>query len=107
MLSFQEAKELAREDIDALKGPALIEFGASWCGYCMAAKPLVAAALGKYPGVQFVWVEDGKGKALGRSFHVKLWPTLIFMKDGREVERLVRPSDTESIERCLAKTVAP
>ncbi len=107
MQSSQEANEPAREDIDALKGSAVIEFGASWCGHCMAAKPLVAEALGKYPDVQFVWVEDGKGKALGRSFHVKLWPTLVFLKDGREIERLVRPSDAESIERALAKTVVP
>ena len=39
---------------------------------------------------------------LGRSFRVKLWPTLVFMRDGREVARLVRPADAASISRALA-----
>ena len=58
------------------------------------------------PEIQFIWVEDGNGKVLGRSFHVKLWPTLIFLKNGREVERLVRPSDVASIEGALSRSVA-
>ena len=107
MLSSPESKEPTREEIDALKGTVLIEFGASWCEHCRAAQPLVAEVMAMRPEIRFIWVEDGKGKALGRSFHVKLWPTLIFLKNGREIERLVRPSDAESIERAMAKTVAP
>ena len=34
-----------------------------------------------------------KGKRLGRTFGVKLWPTLIVMVDGHEAARLVRPHD--------------
>jgi thioredoxin 1 len=37
-------------------------------------------------------VEDGKGKPLGRSFQVKLWPTLVFMRDGKVVQQTARPS---------------
>ena len=101
-----ESKEPAREEIDALKGSVLIEFGASWCEHCRAALPLVSEVMDRHPEVRFIWVEDGKGKALGRSFHVKLWPTLVFLKNGREIERLVRPTDTGAIERALAKVVA-
>ena len=50
-------------------------------------------------------VEDGRGKPLGRSFKVKLWPTLIFLKDGVEVERLVRPTASTPIAEALAKIV--
>ncbi len=96
-------KELSRAEVDALKGPALIEFGASWCGHCKAAAPLVAAARTEYPDVRFIWVEDGKGKPLGRSFGVKLWPTLVFLRDGQECERLVRPEEVDLIEQALAK----
>jgi len=106
MLSFPESKEPTREEIDALKGTVLIEFGASWCEHCRAAQPLVEEAMARRPEVQFIWVEDGKGKALGRSFRVKLWPTLIFLKNGREIERLVRPSDVASIEGAFARTTA-
>lgn len=106
MLSFPESNEPTRDEIDALKGATLIEFGASWCEHCLAAKPLVAKVMDRHPEVRFIWVEDGKGKALGRSFRVKLWPTLIFLKDGREVERLVRPIDAESIEQALGRIAA-
>jgi thioredoxin 1 len=37
--------------------------------------------------VRHVKVEDGSGRRLGRSFGVKLWPTLVFLRDGREVAR--------------------
>jgi thioredoxin 1 len=39
----------------------------------------LAALLQKYPELRHVKVEDGKGRPLGRSFRVKLWPTLVFM----------------------------
>ena len=37
----------------------------------------------------------------GRSFKVKLWPTLIFLKDGQEVARLVRPLDSAEIAQAF------
>ena len=42
-------------------------------------------------------VEDGKGKPLGRSFQVKLWPTVILLRDGTEVARVVRPVDAADL----------
>ena len=43
-------------------------------------------------------MEDGRGSPLGRSFRVKLWPTLVLMRDGVEVARVVRPRGTADIE---------
>ena len=95
------AGEPARDEIDALREPAVIEFGAAHCGHCRAAQPLIAQALGQHPGVRHIKVEDGPGRRLGRSFRVKLWPTLIFLRQGSEVARLVRPSDAQPIEQAL------
>ncbi|MFA5170294.1 MAG: thioredoxin family protein [Sulfuriferula sp.] len=91
-----------RADIDKLPGLVVVEFGAAWCGYCKAARPLIQAALAAYPQVRHMMIEDGKGCRLGRSFTVKLWPTLIFIRDGQEVGRLVRPVDADSIISLLA-----
>ena len=104
MTSVYAQVEPARTQIDALEGPAVIEFGAPWCGYCDAAQPLLAAALANFPSIAHVKIEDGKGRPLGRSFRVTLWPTLIFLKDGKEVARLVRPTDSTAITEALAKT---
>ena len=93
----------ARAEVDALSGPTVVEFGTPWCGFCRAAQPAITAALSAHPAVQHIKVEDGSGRPLGRSFRVKLWPTLVFMKDGQEVARLVRPADTQSISEALAQ----
>ena len=96
------ADEPARAEVDALKGPALIEFGAPWCEHCQAAQAAIAAAFSAHPDVAHVRVEDGPRRPLGRSFAVKLWPTLIFLKDGKEVARLVRPREAAPITEALA-----
>ncbi len=93
--------EPRRDEIDALVEPTVIEFGATWCGYCQAAQPLIGEALAAYPQVRHIKVEDGPGRRLGRSFAVKLWPTLVFLRQGKEIARLVRPTDAGSIRQAL------
>src|ERR1044072_4769092 len=95
--------ELPRAEIDALKGPAVIEFGAPWCGFCLAARPHISMALASAPRIRHLRFEDGKGRPLGRSFRVKLWPTLIFLRDGEERARVVRPTSRVEIDEALAK----
>lgn len=93
--------EPSRATIDKLDGPMVIEFGTPWCGYCRAAQPRLAAAFADHPDVRHIKIADGSGRPLGRSFGVKLWPTLIFMRDGKEIARLVRPADAGEIRQAL------
>jgi thioredoxin 1 len=95
--------EPARTDVDAMEGPVVVEFGTSWCGICRAAQPAIERALASHPAVRHLKVEDGPGRPLGRSFRVKLWPTLVFLRDGKEVERLVRPRDARTIGDALRR----
>ncbi len=87
--------EPSRAEIDALPGDTLIEFGAPWCGYCIAAQGQIEEALGAHPELRHLKIEDGRGKPLGRSFRVKLWPTLVLIRDSQEVARVVRPTGGE------------
>ena len=91
----------ARGDVDALSGATVVEFGTNWCGHCTAAQPLIASAFVDHPDVRHLKIEDGPGRRLGRSYRIKLWPTLVFLRDGEEVARLVRPTDATSIERAI------
>jgi thioredoxin 1 len=97
--------EPSRGDVEALAGATVLEFGTPWCGWCQGAQPLIAQALAGNPDVRHLKVEDGSGRPLGRSFRVKLWPTLVFLRDGQEVDRVVRPQGAEPIRRALARIV--
>jgi thioredoxin 1 len=90
--------EPTRAEVDSLTRPTVLAFGAEWCGICQAARPLIDRSMAEHPDVQYRWVEDGKGKPLGRSFRVKLWPTLVFLREGKEVARVVRPRQASELE---------
>lgn len=96
-------KEPSRSEVDALAGPTLLEFGSPWCGYCRRAQPLIAEAMAAHPQVRHLKIADASGRRLGRSFGIKLWPTLVFLADGRELARLIRPADAGSIAQGLEK----
>ena len=93
-----------REAVDAERGLLLLDFGTDWCGHCMAARAAVDAWIGGHPGIDHLRVEDGRGRPLGRAYRVKLWPTLVLLRDGHEIARAVRPraaSDLQPLDAAL------
>ena len=101
--SVYASTEPTRADVDAFAGASVIEFGAPWCGHCIAAQPLLQAVLALHPDVRHLKIEDGRGRPLGRSFRIKLWPTLVLLRDGEEQARVVRPQQTDDIQQLLAR----
>jgi len=99
-------EEPTRHEIDTSVGAMLIEFGAASCGYCQAAQGNIATVVQRHPAMRHVKVEDGRGRLLGRSFGVKLWPTLVYLDNGAEKGQVVRPQDVVAIESIIdgAKT---
>lgn len=98
--TYQESS-LERAEIDARRGFTVVEFGANWCGHCQAAQPAIREALADHPELAHFKIEDGPGRRLGRSFRVKLWPTLILLRDGEELARVVRPAGVVEIREAL------
>jgi thioredoxin 1 len=96
-------KETSRSEIERLAGPTLLEFGSPWCGYCRRAQPLINDAFANHPGVRHIKIADASRRRLGRAFGVKLWPTLVFLKDGSGIARLVRPTEVVPIRNALAE----
>lgn len=99
--------EPTRAEIDTLAGSTLVEFGAPWCGHCIAVQRLLETHLARHPDVRHIKIEDGRGRPLGRSYRVKLWPTLVLLQDGEEQARVVRPTDGDTIGQLLARIDPP
>ena len=95
--------EPSRAEVEAMAGNTVIEFGANWCGICQAAQPAIGNALAAHAPLRHLKIEDGRGRPLGRSFGIKLWPTLVMLQDGREVARVVRPGSAREIADALAR----
>lgn len=93
----------SRAEVEAFPGPTLLEFGSATCGHCRRAQPLIAAALAAHPRVRHLKIADASGRRLGRSYKVKLWPTLVVLDGGREVARLVRPVEAGEIGKALER----
>jgi len=96
-----------RADIDATQGVLALEFGTGWCGHCQGAQAFLQPALAARQDVRHLRIEDGPGRPLGRSFKVKLWPTLVLLRDGIEVARVVRPTSREDVDAALAALELP
>ena len=99
----------SRPEVDALPGLTVLEFGTEWCGHCRAAQTAIHQALSQLPQWQHLKVEDGPGRALGRSYRVKLWPTLVLLQEGKEVGRVIRPRAESEVLTALhvALTLPP
>lgn len=94
MPEYQEV-EPTRDEIDRRPGLLLLEFGNGWCGHCQAATPAAKALLEEHPEIEHLRIADGRGKPLGRSFRVKLWPTFVLLRDGQSLGEAVRPGRQE------------
>jgi thioredoxin 1 len=106
MTAPYETAQPERSSIDATPGIVALDFGTNWCGYCRAGEPLIEQALADYPLARHLKVEDGPGRPLGRSFRIKLWPSVVVLKDGQEVARVVRPDSADAVRAALAKAGA-
>ena len=82
----------------AMPGVVLLDFGTDWCGHCQAARAAVDAWIDDHDGIGHLRVEDGSGRPLGRAYQVKLWPTLVLLRDGEEIARVVRPRASRDLE---------
>ena len=70
--------------------PAMIKFGATWCGPCKALEPTIEELEKEYEGrVVIGSVDVEEEDALAYKFRIRNVPTIIFFKDGQPVDKLI------------------
>jgi len=68
----------------------MVDFWASWCGPCRMLAPMVDDLAGKYEGKAVVGkVNVDEERELAIRYGVMSIPTVIFFKDGKEIDRKV------------------
>ena len=105
MAKVYETQQPQRSEIDAMPGLVALEFGTNWCGWCSSGSPHIAAVLADHPEINHIKVEDGPGRPLGRSLRVKLWPTVVLLKEGAELARVVRPGTADEVRETLEPAI--
>lgn len=92
-------------------GVLAIDFTAAWCGPCKVMKPVLAALAAEYQGrARIVAIDVDHEQLVAQQYDVRSMPTVVILRDGREVGRFVgsRPRAFVAgvLDRALAGDVA-
>src|SRR3989344_4143805 len=68
-------------------GNVLVDFYADWCGPCKILSPLIEKVSKDYDTVTFAKVDVDSNQELSQRFQIMSIPTVIFFKNGKQVER--------------------
>ncbi|KAD2393628.1 hypothetical protein E3N88_40605 [Mikania micrantha] len=66
----------------------IANFSASWCGVCRSISPDYISLSEKHPSLTFLTISADKLTELSIEWNLKVTPTFIFLKDGKEIDKL-------------------
>jgi len=96
---------LEKENYDDLikEGIVVVDFFANWCGPCKMLGPVIERLSDEISSVNFVKVDVDKHEQLARRYAVMSIPTLIFIKDGKEVNKHIGFISADAIKEIIEK----
>ncbi|MGL5246225.1 MAG: thioredoxin family protein [Mycoplasmoidaceae bacterium] len=92
-------------EIENSKNLTILKFSAEWCGPCQMFVPIYAEASSKHVDVLFgeIDIDDEETKSITSKYNVNTVPTIIFFKDGKEIERFSGYKDISKFEEMISK----
>ncbi|MBQ8600226.1 MAG: thioredoxin [Clostridia bacterium] len=83
------------------EGTVLLDFFATWCGPCKMVAPILDQLAEEYPDKTICKIDVDKEQALAQQFGVMSIPTLILMKDGIIIDKMVGAGSKKKLEEFL------
>jgi thioredoxin 1 len=88
-------------DFNVNSGLYVIELGAIWCGPCKRLEPVIKQLESEFNVINFMSVDVDQVPTLAQRYRVRTVPTLLFIKDGLEVNRVIGLSLIEPLRKIL------
>jgi len=90
------------QEVEKSPLPVLLDIWAPWCGPCRMIAPVIEQLAGELAGrVKVGKLNSDENQMTASRFNVRSIPTLLVLKDGREVDRLVGAMPKQEILRRL------
>ena len=83
-------KDTFEEEVLKSEVPVVVDFWATWCGPCKRLGPIIEEIAAEFDGKAIVGKCDiEENDDLTEKFGIMNVPTVVFLKDGKEVDRVV------------------
>ena len=89
------------KDVLESKKPTLLQFSADWCGPCKMLSPIVKGLSEENNGIVFRKINVDNDSETAIKFNVRNIPTLIYLKNGEVVDRMVGAQPKDAIQAKL------